>query len=181
MPTVKRDNGNVDITFQVTEGPLNVVQDLTIEGNKTLADAQFAPHGLNLGPGKPYSQDLVSQGPQPDRGAVSDAGISERRVYSTAKPVPGQPHQLDVVYQITEGPQVKTATIITDGRQHTQQSLINKNALADARAAERERDAQRREPSVQHGHFRLGRDRSQARHHRSEQRRRGGESSRGQA
>jgi outer membrane protein assembly factor BamA len=45
---------------------------------------------------------------------------------STATPVPGEPHRLNVVYRISEGPQVKTATIITDGRQHTQQSLIDK-------------------------------------------------------
>ena len=30
-----------------------------------------------------------------------------------------------MVYQISEGPRVETATIITDGRQHTQQSLID--------------------------------------------------------
>ena len=45
---------------------------------------------------------------------------------ATAKPVPGHPHELNVVYQITEGPRVETATIITDGRQHTKQSLIDK-------------------------------------------------------
>jgi outer membrane protein assembly factor BamA len=33
---------------------------------------------------------------------------------------------MDVVYRISEGPQVITATVITDGRGHTKQSLINK-------------------------------------------------------
>ena len=59
VPNVARNNGNVNIIFQVTEGPLNTVHALTIQGNNTLPESQFAPHGLNLGPGKPYSQDLV--------------------------------------------------------------------------------------------------------------------------
>ncbi len=80
VPTVTRKNGNVEVLFQVTEGPLNVVQNLTIEGNDTLAESQFAPHGLNLGPGKPYSQNAGGQGPQPDRGAVSDTGVFECRL-----------------------------------------------------------------------------------------------------
>ncbi len=52
---------------------------------------------------------------------------------ATAKPVPGHPHELDVVYHITEGPRVETATIITDGRQHTQQSLIDKTVRLKSR------------------------------------------------
>ena len=133
VPTVKRDNGNVDVTFQVTEGPLNVVQNLTIEGNQTLAQSQFAPRGLNLGPGKPYSQTLVAK----DRSLIVaqylTLGYLNAGFKSTAKPVPGHPHQLDVVYQITEGPRVETATIITDGRQHTKQSLIDKTVRLQTR------------------------------------------------
>ncbi len=34
-PAVKREGGNIDITFQVNEGPLNVVRNLTIQGNDT--------------------------------------------------------------------------------------------------------------------------------------------------
>jgi outer membrane protein assembly factor BamA len=59
VPSVTRDKGNVAVTFRVTEGPLNVVRSLAIQGNNSLPESQFAPHGLNLGPGKPYSQDLV--------------------------------------------------------------------------------------------------------------------------
>ncbi len=124
-PNVVRNAGNVEITFQVTEGPLNTVHALTIQGNNTLSEAQIAPHGLNLGPGKPYSQDLVLK----DRAFIVarylTLGYLNASFRATSKPVPGEPHQVDVVYQISEGPRVETATIITDGRQHTQQSLID--------------------------------------------------------
>ena len=126
VPNVARKNGNVDITFQVTEGPLDVVQDLKIEGNNTLPEAQFAPHGLNLGPGKPYSQDLVTKDRNQIMARYLTLGYLNAGFRATAKPAPGDPHHMNVVYQISEGPQVTTATIITDGRQHTQQSIINK-------------------------------------------------------
>ena len=126
VPTVTRKDGNVSVVFQVTEGPLNVVRNLSIQGNQTMAESQFAPNGLNIGPGKPYSQTLVAK----DRSLIVaqylTKGYLNAAFHASAKPVPGQPHELDVVYQITEGPKVETATIITDGRQHTKQSLIDK-------------------------------------------------------
>ncbi len=125
VPNVVRNAGNVEITFQVTEGPLNTVHQLTIQGNNTLSESQFAPHGLNLGPGKPYSQDLVVKDRTSIVARYLTLGYLNASFHATSKPVPNQPHQVDVVYQISEGPRVETATIITDGRQHTQQSLID--------------------------------------------------------
>jgi outer membrane protein assembly factor BamA len=126
VPTVVRKSGDVDVTFQVTEGPLEVVQDLKIEGNTTLSEAEFAPHGLNLGPGKPYSQDLVTKDRNQIMARYLTLGYLNAGFHSTAKAIAGDPNHVNVVYEISEGPQVKTATIITDGRQHTQQSIINK-------------------------------------------------------
>ncbi len=171
MSAVDRKSGNIDVTFQVTEGPLNVVQDLRIEGNNTLSEAQFAPHGLNLGPGKPYSQELIIK----DRNAILarylTLGYLNAGFRATAKPVPNLPHHLDVVYRIDEGPQVTTATIITVGKQHTQQSLIDKQ-LQDSNPDEPLSEngcCSSESPSVQPWHLRLGGSRSQAEHHRPDQ------------
>ena len=126
VPQIERRGGNIAVTFKVTEGPLDVVQDLRIEGNNTLSEVQFAPHGLNLGPGKPYSQDLIIK----DRNAILarylTLGYLNAGFRATAQPVPNEPHHLDVVYRIEEGPQVTTANIITVGKKHTQQSMINR-------------------------------------------------------
>jgi outer membrane protein assembly factor BamA len=126
VPNVTRKNGNVEIAFQVSEGPLDVVQNLRIEGNSTLPEAQLAPHGLNLGPGKPYSQDLVTKDRNQIMARYLTLGYLNAAFHSKAAPVPGDPHHMNVVYQISEGPQVMTATIITDGREHTRQSVINR-------------------------------------------------------
>jgi outer membrane protein assembly factor BamA len=126
VPNVIRKNGNAEITFQVTEGPLDVVQDLRIEGNNTLSESQLAPYGMNLGPGKPYSQDLVTKDRNQIMARYLTLGYLNASFHSTAKPAPGDPHHMNVIYQISEGPQVTTATIITDGRQHTRQTTIDR-------------------------------------------------------
>ena len=126
VPTVTRNNGDINVTFQVTEGPLTTVHSLTIEGNNTMAESVFAPHGLNLGPGKPYSQALVTKDRNQIVAQYLTQGYLDAGFKASAKPVPGEPTQMDVVYQINEGPQVKTATIITDGRGHTRQSFLDK-------------------------------------------------------
>ncbi len=55
---------------------------------------------------------------------------------ATAKPVPGASHEMDVVYQISEGPQVIIADVITDGRPHTKQSADQSASEARARQAD---------------------------------------------
>ena len=123
---VERRGGDIAVTFQVTEGPLEVVQNLRIEGNTTLSEPQFAPHGLKLGPGKPYSQELVTKDRNTILARYLTLGYLNAGFRATAKPVPNDPHHLDVVYKIEEGPQVITANIITVGKQHTQQSMIDR-------------------------------------------------------
>ena len=61
IPDVKREGGNIEITYNIAEGQRDTVHDLIIEGNQTLTETQFAPDGLRLGPGKPYSQSLVEE------------------------------------------------------------------------------------------------------------------------
>lgn len=125
-PKITRHGTNIDITFVVEQGPLNRVRSLTIEGNNTMPESQFAPHGLNLGPGKPYSQELVAK----DRSLIVanylTAGYLNAAFRATASQVAGEPHELNVTYQISEGPRVIIADVITDGKRLTKQSLINK-------------------------------------------------------
>jgi len=126
VPKITRKNGNIHITFVVDEGPLTTVQHLAIQGNNTVSEAEFAPHGLNLGAGKPYSQTLVAK----DRSLIMahylTAGYLNAAFRASATPVKGEAHKMDVTYKIDEGPKVTTAMIITDGKQHTKQSLIDR-------------------------------------------------------
>jgi outer membrane protein assembly factor BamA len=133
IPQVKTEqSGDILVQFAVTEGPLDVVQSFQIEGNASVPEAQLVPKGMNIAPGKPYSQIRV----QEDRNLILakylNLGYLNASFDSLAKPSATDPHQLDVIYKIIEGPRVKVARIITTGREHTHQSLINTSAKIKA-------------------------------------------------
>jgi len=58
--------GNIEVTFHVVEGPRDVVSSLAIQGANTFPESQFAPKGLKLAEGQPYSQANV----QSDRAGI---------------------------------------------------------------------------------------------------------------
>ena len=125
-PDVAKSGGNITVTFRVNEGPRDIVDSLKIEGANSFPEAQFAPGGLKLGPGKPYSQALVDA----DRANIVahylQAGYLTSSFRETATEVSrADPHRIQVVYHIYEGPRVFAGKIVTLGRVRTQQRLIN--------------------------------------------------------
>jgi outer membrane protein assembly factor BamA len=127
-PTVLNGGGNIRVIFHVTEGPRDIVNSLKIDGADTFLQSQFAPHGLHLARGKPYSQRFVEN----DRATIVSnyfkAGYLNASFRQTAKIVSKQdPHHIDVVYHITEGPRVTTGSVLTLGRVGTQQRLIDQD------------------------------------------------------
>ena len=127
-PSVSHKDGNVLVAFHVVEGPRDIVSSLKIEGADTFPEAKFAPDGLKLAVGKPYSQKLVTQ----DRANIVahylQAGYLTSSFRETANVVSKKdPHHINVVYHIYEGPQVHTQDVLTLGRVRTQQRLINRD------------------------------------------------------
>jgi len=126
-PQVNNRNGDIVVTFRVNEGPQDLVAALHIDGARTLPQAKFAPHGLKLQTGKAYSQKLADEDRNEIMANYLRNGYLNATFHEVANPVPHQPHQLDVIYQIDEGPQVHTATVVTLGREDTQQKLIDRD------------------------------------------------------
>jgi outer membrane protein insertion porin family len=127
-PSVQRVNGNVTVAFAVKEGPRDIVNSLKIEGANTFSEFRFAPSGLKLSQGKPYSQALVES----DRATIISnylkAGYLNASFRETATVASkSDPHRINVVYQIFEGPKVITAAVNTLGREHAQQRLIDQD------------------------------------------------------
>ena len=124
-PKVTHPGGNLAVDFQVAEGRQEFVQALRIVGN-TLPLGELAPEGFNLGPGTPFSQQLVSQ----DRAQILAQYLSRGYLNATfrasAQRVAGHPSEVNVVYNIYEGPQVRIARILTLGRVHSQQRLVDR-------------------------------------------------------
>ncbi len=127
-PAVSNKGNDVSIVFHVDEGPRDIVDALKIEGADTLPQAQSAPGGLKLAAGKPYSQKLVQDDRRNILAHYLELGYLTANFRETATAVSKQhPHHVDVVYHIYEGPRVYTARVITLGRVHTQQRLINED------------------------------------------------------
>jgi outer membrane protein assembly factor BamA len=55
-----------------------------------------------------------------------DLGYLAATVHQTSEPLTSDPHRFHVLYEITEGPQVRTGRVITLGREDTRQSLISR-------------------------------------------------------
>jgi outer membrane protein assembly factor BamA len=128
-PQVEKHKGNVLVTFHVEEGPQDIVESMKVEGNQTLSESELAPEGFKVTEGQPYSQKNVAA----DRNQIVATYLN--RGYLTAtfhgKVTQGSaPHQLRVVYEIYEGPQVNTATVVTLGKIRTKQKLIDRETTA---------------------------------------------------
>ncbi|HET6219957.1 MAG TPA: POTRA domain-containing protein [Acidobacteriaceae bacterium] len=125
---VSHKEGNLTVAFHVVEGPRDIVSSLQIEGADTFPEAKFAPGGLKLAAGKPYSQKFV----EADRASIVahylQAGYLTSNFRETATVASkSDPHHINVVYHIYEGPQVHTQDVVTLGRVRTQQRLIDRD------------------------------------------------------
>lgn len=116
------------IYLNVIEGPRDVVNSLTLKGNATFPESQFAPDGLQIAAGQPYSQSRVENDRKNIVTHYLQAGYVASSFRETASEVSkSEPHRINVTYQIYEGPRVMTGDIYTLGRVRTQQRLLNED------------------------------------------------------
>ena len=126
VPTVTNDGDEINVTFTVTEGPRDTVESLKIEGADTFPASQYAPGGLKVVAGQPYSSAHVVADRTQIMANYLKAGYLTASFRETAAAVSkNEPHRINVVYHIYEGPRVLTGDVITLGRNHTRQTLIN--------------------------------------------------------
>jgi outer membrane protein insertion porin family len=124
--SIQNRGGNIGVVFHIDEGPQDIVQSLKIEGADTFPESQYAPAGPKLAQGHPYSSKLVSDDRANIMSQYLKAGYLTASFRETATAVSKQdPHHINVVYHIYEGPRVNTGDIVTLGRKSTQQRLIN--------------------------------------------------------
>ncbi|MEO7003840.1 MAG: POTRA domain-containing protein [Acidobacteriaceae bacterium] len=127
-PKVVNKGNDISIAFHVDEGPQDIVSNLKVEGADTLLQQQYAPGGLNLAEGKPYSQKLVALDRKNILANYLEKGYLTANFRETATAASKHdPHRVDVVYHIDEGPRVSTAQVISLGLVHTQQRLIDRD------------------------------------------------------
>lgn len=125
-PQVTNKGGNIDVTFNVSEGPQDIVEALNLEGNATVPVARLAPKGLNIRPGQPYSTKLVDEDRNQITAQYLRMGYLNTTFRETATQMGNDKHRLAVTYHIFEGPRVMTASVVTVGHKDTRLSLINR-------------------------------------------------------
>lgn len=125
---VIKNGGNIRVVFRVEEGVRDIVQTLEVQGNKALSQAQFAPKGLNLEAGKPYSQDLLNQDRDRILATYLEHGFLTAVFQAKVSPIKDDPHHVQVVYMIQEGPQVYAKAVIPIGAKNTRLDTIKTNA-----------------------------------------------------
>jgi outer membrane protein insertion porin family len=131
VPKVINNGGDIDISFAVTEGPRDVVTSLKVEGADTFPASQYAPQGLKVVAGQPYSAAHV----QADRATIVSNYLKAGYLTSSFRETAAQvskddPHHINVIYHIYEGPKVSTGEVLTLGRDHTKQRLIDSDVSA---------------------------------------------------
>jgi len=114
------------LVFDVNEGAQDIVEDLQIEGN-TVPIARLAPDGLLLGPGRPFSQSAMAQDKSKLVSSYLEMGYLTATLDQSSQALPSDPHRFQVLYEITEGPQVQTGRVVTLGRNRTEQALIDRD------------------------------------------------------
>src|SRR5258708_7279126 len=126
-PNVVNKEDHLQITFQVEEGPLDVVDSFQIEGNNSLSETDMAPKGLNMTPGKAFSQQLMQKDRDQIIASYLERGYLTANFKATARPLKSDPHKVEVVYTIYEGPQVRTSVVDTVGAKHTRPEIVGRN------------------------------------------------------
>jgi outer membrane protein insertion porin family len=127
----------VDVTFVISEGLQDRVNTIQVTGNATESlGALLGTHALQLQPGKPYSLRAV----QLDRNNILAAYLDRGYLNPTFQPIVsaenGDAHLVNVVYKITEGPQVSISSVVLLGAKRTRPGFIHRVIGPNVRVGE---------------------------------------------
>ncbi len=117
----------VDVVFVIDEGPLDHVNSIEVTGNQTQTLASLlGGRNLHVEKGKPYSPREVQQDRDELMAAYLNRGYLNARFTFTATPASGNPHSVNVVYKITEGPRTSIESVILLGTEHTSDAFLRR-------------------------------------------------------
>jgi outer membrane protein assembly factor BamA len=81
---------------------------------------------LRIAPDQPYAQKSIDDDRNKIMSYYFDHGYLTATFHAKADPLPNDSHKFNVVYEIEEGPQVKTANVVLVGNNHSKPRLIEK-------------------------------------------------------
>ena len=133
-------------------------------------------------PGEPYSQSKADDDRKNITVKYLESGYLTSSFRETVTSEKDDPHGLIVTYEIREGPQVTTSSVITLGRVHTKQRFIDRAAKFTLHAPLTTGDMLSAESqALRDGNLRLGRGSAAPADHHADPGGRAGKGSRGKA
>jgi outer membrane protein assembly factor BamA len=125
-PQFNTTGTDVVVNFVVDEGPQDLVESVRIAGDSAVPIKVSAPDGLRIAPDQPYAQKSIDDDRNKIMSYYFDHGYLTATFHAKADPLPNDSHKFNVVYEIEEGPQVKTANVVLVGNNHSKPRLIEK-------------------------------------------------------
>lgn len=115
----------VNVTFQIAEGAQDKVGGIRVEGNRTQPlRVLSAGQPLDLQTGNPYSPYRLEQDRNQILATYFDLGYLNASFQSAVTPSADNPHLMNVVYTITEGPQGHISAVVPLGEKVTRPSFL---------------------------------------------------------
>ena len=112
---------NLFVTFHVTEGPQTRIASLKIDGNHAISTATLLSVSGSTR-GQPYSQSGVASDRNNILALYFNQGFPDARMADRVSAAAD--HEVNVTYQIVEGPQVDVSRVLLTGYEFTRRGII---------------------------------------------------------
>lgn len=124
-PEVRDHEPAIDITFRISEGEQDKIQSLRIvDSSNKEVQPKLGNYKMNLGPGKPYSPQLLEEDRNQIVAEYLNHGYLNARFDSHVSRAAANPHLIDVVYVIDEGNLARVGQVSILGAEKIHRSFI---------------------------------------------------------
>ena len=124
-PVVVDREPDIEVAFRIEEGHQDRVHELKfVNQSNERIHLKIGAQPLQLAAGKAYSTHLL----EADRNTVLaeylNHGYPNVQFDASVSPVDGDPHSMDVVYKVDQGPEVRIGEIVLLGAEHTRPAFV---------------------------------------------------------
>jgi outer membrane protein insertion porin family len=128
-PETRERNRNLNVIFQIVEGPQTMVKSVNVLGNTSISYSELAKGpGFQLRSGAPFSPGKLKSDRNQIIAAYLDQGYPNVEVKTEVRRLANDPHRLDVTYAITQNQIVRIHKILYAGQQHTRTWLLRRTS-----------------------------------------------------
>ncbi|HWF93214.1 MAG TPA: POTRA domain-containing protein [Terriglobales bacterium] len=119
----------LQVTFQIEEGPQILVSERKFVGNDAVAADKFPP--LNTAAGQPYSEANIAADRQILLNYYFNLGFPDARLEASASPAADNPNRRSVTFTIQEGTQQSVARVLVGGLNYTKPFVVQRELQID--------------------------------------------------